>query len=238
MDDEQLLPRVRALRSQGLSTNAITRALGVQRSQVAPLVRAVAKEQTQAAAEAAVVGCWVSPGWSVGLTVGEGYDWPDREQRGAGPSGLAGVLVARERRRAHGEVSVCGYLVDAYCLGVKDALGPRSMSRGGLRRFVDRFFGGFDGEPIGAPIELARHLVWGAVEYARGLGFEPHRDFRPAAGHLGPLSCPSAIGFGCDGKPFYTQGPYDDVDRIMKTLEDNVGMDNVHFLVSAPMETV
>lgn len=30
---------------------------------------------------------------------------------------------------------------------------------------------------VEAPIELARHLVFGAADYARGLGFEPARDF-------------------------------------------------------------
>ena len=30
-------------------------------------------------------------------------------------------------------------------------------------------------------LELARHLVFGAVDYARGLGFEPHPDFARGA---------------------------------------------------------
>lgn len=239
MDDEQLQARVRDLRAQGLSTNAITRALDVKRSQVAPLVRALAKEQRQPAAEPPTVRCWVSPGWSAGLSVKAGRDWPDRDRLGVGPFGLSGVLVAHERRRAPGgEMSVCGYLVDAYCLGVKDALGPRSMSRTGLQRFTERFFDGFDEEPIEAPVELVRHLVWGAVAYARGLGFEPHRDFQAAAGHLEPLDGPSAIGFGRDGKPFYTQGPYDDADRIMRTLDAHVGLDHVGYTVRAPLQPV
>lgn len=75
----------------------------------------------------------------------------------------------------------------------------------------------------------------GAVAYARELGFEPHRDSRPAAGHLGELAGPSAIGFGRDGKPEYVQGPYDDADRILRTLEANVGRDNFHFTVQVPM---
>ena len=126
--------------------------------------------------------------------------WPDIEPE-AETSGLAGVLVARAHSRIGGDATVCGYLVDTYCLGVKDALGPRAMSRNGLHRFVDRFFDGFGRSPVEAPVDLAQHLVWGAVAYARGLGFDPHRDFRPAAGHLGTLAGPSAIGFGRDGKP-------------------------------------
>lgn len=238
MHDEQLRARVHDLYSQGLSTNAITRALGVPRAQVAPLVREFGKQRTGPAAEPAVVGCWVSAGWSLGLTIHEGYDWPDRPEHGNEGSGLVGVLVAREHPRLRGDVTVCGYLVDTYCLGVKDALGPRPTGRNGLDRFVDRFFAVFDGSPVAAPIELARHLVWGAVAYARGLGLEPHPDFRRAAGHLGPLEGTSSIEFGYEGQPYYIQGPYDDADRILRTLERNVGLDNVHFTVSAPLELV
>ena len=38
-------------------------------------------------------------------------------------SGLVTALVARAHR--HDSVSVCVYLVDVYCLGVKNATGPR-----------------------------------------------------------------------------------------------------------------
>lgn len=147
-------------------------------------------------------------------------------------SGLVGVLVAREHR--HGSrVSVCGYLVDVYCLGVKDALGPRVMDRVDLSRYVRRFFDTFDGSPLAAPIELAQELVLGAVDYARILGFEPHRDFHAAVGHLGAGALTGAIRFGHDGMPSYVQGPYDEAARIVRTLQASVGQDNFHFLVEA-----
>ena len=233
MDDEQLAARVRELHAEGMSTNQIARQLEVPRGRVAPLVRALVRSAKATTAEPAVAGCWVSAGWSVGLSVPEGHDWPDRRSRGPEPSGLVGVLVARETRRGGDEVSVAGYLVDTYCLGVKDALPPRRMSGRRLHRRVEDFFDGFEGPPVEVPIELARHLVWGAVDYARGLGFEPHPDLRLASGHLGPLDGPCAIGFGHEGKPYYIQGPYDDAGRILRTLERTVGRDNFHFLVGA-----
>lgn len=234
MGDDELLARVRQLHAQGLSTNAITRVLDTSRSRVAPLVRTVAREQRKSTSPPPVVGCWVSAGWSDGLAVPQDRAWPDVEPE-AEASGLVGVLVARSHPRVGGDATVCGYLVDTYCLGVKDALGPRAMSRSGLRRFVDRFFDGFGRPPVEASVDLAQHLVLGAVAYARGLGFEPPRDFRPAAGHLGELAGSSAIGFGRDGKPEYVQGPYDDADRILRTLEATVGRDNFRFAVQVPM---
>jgi hypothetical protein len=79
-------------------------------------------------------------------------------------------------------------------------------------------FAGYDELAVPAPLELAQHLVFGAVEFARKLGFEPHPDFATAADHLGtwPGHCP--IEFGYKGSPFYIQGPYDDVEAIANTL--------------------
>lgn len=147
---------------------------------------------------------------------------------------MAGVLVAREQRRGGDRVSVCGWLVDTYCLGVKDALGPRRLDHHELRGFVTRYFEAFDGEPVEASIDLARELVWGALEYARELGFEPARDFAPTASHLGPPSGLSGISFGHNGKPLYVQGPYDDADRIMRTLARSASKDDFHFVVEVP----
>ena len=144
-----------------------------------------------------------------------------------------GALVARRDRP--GRVSVCGYLVDTWCLGVKNALGPRLMNDRLLPEFRDNFFAAFDADPVQAPIELVRHLVWGAVEYAHGLGFEPHQDLRAAADHIEPLQGPSAIRFGKDGSPFYVEGPYDDAARNLRTLERSVGKDNFSFEMSVPL---
>ncbi|MGH8904967.1 MAG: helix-turn-helix domain-containing protein [Egibacteraceae bacterium] len=231
MPDDELIAQVRQLREAGRSPKQIARTLGVRFAAVAPLVRAIAQQAADTELEPAVVGCWVSPGWSRGLSVDGHEDWPDVGQTDAGASGLACVAIARRHRPQR--VSVCGYLADVYCLGVKDALGPRIMNERDVPVFLRRFFGAFEDEaPLAAPLELARHLVWGAVDYARGLGFEPHRDFQAAAGHLGPWREASAITFGSDGAPLYIQGPYDDPDSVFATLTRAVGGGNVHYLVS------
>ena len=168
--DDQQVARLRQLRAAGSSPKNIARTLGVRPAAVAPWIRVVAREDVAARSEPPVVGCWVNPGWSGHLTVHGHDDWPDSPSADVSTSGLVGVLVAR-RGRPH-RVSVCCYLVDVYCLGVKDVLGPRIMSEDDLPAFRRWFFGVFGcGEaPIEASLELARHLVWGAIDYARGLG--------------------------------------------------------------------
>jgi hypothetical protein len=102
-----------------------------------------------------------------------------------------------------------------------------------LRRFLRQYFSSFRGDPIEAPIELARELVFGSVQYARDLGFDPHPDFAAAAGHLGSWTCPGTITFGKDGKPLYIFGPYDDPRSVIRTLERTAGHGNFDVLAIA-----
>jgi hypothetical protein len=231
MTDEDLTSRVAALREQGRSPKQIAQALGVRPATVAALVRTIASDRPDAPRESAVAGCWVSPGWSRGLTYEGHPEWPDGTEA-AGPAGLASVLVAREHR--YDKVSVCGYLVDVYCLGVKDVLGPRAEARRELPAFLGRYFSGFTAPPLEAPIDLAQHLVWGAVAYARALGFEPAQGFDASADHLGELAEASAIRFGRDGKPLFVQGPNDDVGKVLATLTASVGEGGFDFVAGGP----
>jgi hypothetical protein len=238
MNDEELAGKVHALRQQGQSPKQIARTLGVRPATIAPLIRAIATQDQADAAEPGITGCWVSPGWSDGLTIEGHSEWPGAGVSASGTAGLVSVLVAREEtgRKVPGagsKVSVCAWMVDVYCLGVKNCLGPDLIPGSALPRYTSDFFSAYDGRPLAAPLELARQLVFGAVDFARGLGFEPPRDFGKTTGHLGPWGGPSVIGFGQEGKPLYIQGPYDNVSKIMKTLEHTAGRNNFHFLAQA-----
>jgi hypothetical protein len=234
MASDEVMERVRELRREGCSPKQIARALGMPPSAVAPLVRAVA-----AAASAdtpgpapALAGCWVSPGWASGLTVDGHPGWPGLPPPAhAGPAGLVTVVAARERGGS--KVSACSYLVDVYCLGVKNAIGPHVIDRRKLPEFRFQMFRSYPGPPLEANLELAQNLVFGAVEYARGLGFEPHPDFAACAGHLGEWQGPAVIGFGYQGKPLFIQGPQDDAAYIMKRLRRKAGRDGFHSIAPA-----
>ena len=124
--------------------------------------------------ERALVGCWVSPGWSRGLAFPgrpewAAYDTDETEYQG----GLAQVVVARAAPR--GRVSICSFLVDVFCLGVKSVIPPRTIGPGDVTRHLHVSFAAFDAPGLEVPLELAQHLVFGAVDYARQLGFEPGR---------------------------------------------------------------
>lgn len=214
------------MRAAGASPKEIARALGVRPAVVAPLVRRVAAEApASSVAEAELAGCWVSPGWSVELLVERRDDWDDVDLGPGGPAGIALVLVARTGR--HDRVSVCGYLVDTFCLGVKNVIGPKEMRRRDLTGFARTYFMAFPAPALRAPLELAQHLVLGSVAFADGLGFSPHPDFDAAREHLGEMDGTCAITFGHEGSPMYVGGPHDDPIAITETLRAAGGGDVV-----------
>ncbi|MGP4099257.1 helix-turn-helix domain-containing protein [Nonomuraea sp. KM90] len=221
----ELMDQVRELRRQGKSPKEIARALKVSPSVVAPLVRAVAAETT-GAEEAEVAGCWINVGWSEGLGVDPARGWVDQAPA-SGVGGMVSVLVAR--RHTWDRLSVCGYLADVYCLGVKNAIGPDVLDDRDLARFREYFFGEYAGWQE-APIELARHLLFGSIDYARTFGFEPHDDFGPGADLLGKWEGGSAITFGRDGRPFYVEGPGDDPAKVLRTLRRTLSDDEFDYV--------
>ncbi|MEO3892685.1 helix-turn-helix domain-containing protein [Nonomuraea sp. B5E05] len=223
-----LKDRVRELRLQGRSPKEIARALKVAPSVVAPLVRAIAAE-TAPTGDPEVVGCWINTGWSDGLDVDPARGWVD-EAPDSGADGMVCVLVAR--RHTWDRMTVCGYLADVYCLGVKNAIGPDVLDDLELRRFREYFFGEYAGWQE-APIELARHLVLGSIDYARTLGFEPDEEFEPVAGALGAWDEKSAITFGRDGRPFYVEGPHDDAAKVLRILRRTLSDDDFDYVTVA-----
>ncbi len=231
--EDELLARVRTLRAAGCTAKQIARTLGVPAARVTAIVRVIAAEQAAHVLDGPrrLVGCWVSPEWSGGLAVVGKPEWPDVDfDRSQLNGGLASVLVAREDRRRH-RVEVCGYLVDTHCLGLKNTFGPRTMPAGALDAFVADYFDAHSGRPLPVGLDLAQHLVFGAIEYARGLGFEPHPDFGLVVDHLGDWTPPSAITFGRDGQPLYCQGPRDNATAILATLNRTVGQGKYHFVL-------
>ena len=226
MPDDELLERVRELRARGRSPKEIARALKVRPATVTPLIRRLAAAEPREK-EAPLVGCWVNQGWSSSVRFTGHPEWPDTGPGETGASGLVIVVVARERGSS---VRVCEFLVDTWCLGVKNALGPKPVERRKLPSFCADALRSYPGAPVEVPLVLAQRIVFGAVGYARGLGFEPHADFAKAAGHLGEWDGVCDLEFGRDGMPMYIEGPHDDTWRIMHTLRQNVGDGNFHYL--------
>jgi len=143
--------------------------------------------------------------------------------------GLTAVLL--RRKSAHGYGIATAFLVDVWCLGVKNVLCPSEVSRAQFERLLENFF--LDKSlAIQVSIPFAREIVFGAIAYARRLGFEPHPDFSVAVPQLGEHAGPISLEFGHKGKPSFIAGPDDNADVIASKLRKAVGAGNFESFVA------
>ncbi len=149
--------------------------------------------------------------------------------------GIGHVLLSREGK--NGNVAFVDFLVDRYCLGVKNlimAVAPRADYREKLYDPIverDRL--------IRMKPECVRKFVEGAVEYAEDLGIAPYSDYRVARAIFGDIpaeACTEEFEFGKDGMPLFIAGPFDTPARcndIVHTLTASCGPDGFHYVMPA-----
>jgi hypothetical protein len=147
--------------------------------------------------------------------------------------GIGQVLVSRELDS--GMVAFSVFLIDRYCLGVKNVY-CGFMARG---EYFERLY-----EQIAASDDLvrlmpaaARKLVEEAAAYAAGLGLSAHGDYARARhifGAADPAASDRDFEFGKDGKPLFISGPHDSPGRcqsIIGILSERVGLGNFDYVV-------
>ena len=148
--------------------------------------------------------------------------------------GLGTIVITRKTEQR--QILIANFLVDVFCLGVKDAF-IRLVREPEYRDFLQQLRMRESLKPISP--ERARKLVEEAEGYALDLGFKAHRDYQKAKkifGDINPDDCPDEFAFGQNGLPLYIAGPFDNPrtqERIIKTLTDTRGPDGFHF-VAAP----
>jgi len=82
-------------------------------------------------------------------------------------------------------------------------------------------------------VSLAHQIIYGAIDYAGQLRFEPQKDFKLSQYVLEErdhFDYVDRVEFGKDGKPLFISGPDDNSDRIMRQLETRVGQDNFDYI--------
>jgi len=158
-------------------------------------------------------------------------DWPVIDSlvgQGIFDSGLGTALVSR--RMPDGGVAVASFVVDVYCLGIKNCFW-KAFSTFEYSEFLAKFEKGAAAMQV-AP-EYVVKLVTEAAAYARALGFPPHADYRRTqmvlAG-IDPAKCTETFEFGKDGKPFYIQGPHE-TPLMVKSIVKRVAEHGGHYLV-------
>lgn len=152
--------------------------------------------------------------------------------KGIFQAGIGNVMISRKLES--GRLAIGVFLVDTFCLGVKDAF-LRIITPFEYDQFVD----GMRQHETPQRVEpaYARKLIEDSVAYAQSVGLAPHPDYAGAKlifGDIDSAECTEQFVFGQDGKPLYVNGPNDTPARqkqIIQTLTQHCGPDGFHYLM-------
>ncbi len=146
-------------------------------------------------------------------------DWED--------TGISPVYVSRKLTNT--SYVFISYLVDFWCLGVKDTMLKFGISQTDLKYIYSK---GDDLETIS--YQDARSLILGAIDFAKAINIAPEASWHglPSSFIEAHLTYEKKFSFGQEGKPFYVSGPYDyeryDVEEIISKVSKAKGHFTVH----------
>jgi len=143
------------------------------------------------------------------------------------------VLVARNH--TNGNITVCSYLVDLFCLGVKDSMYLFNVPVQQYQEFKEKVNG--EMEMTEVDYTLAHNIVYAGIEFAEEFGFKPHKDYESVTKYMLEEDTEDIelieIECGNDGRPYYIRGPFEDdakARKIIAQLEKNAGPGNYDFV--------
>jgi hypothetical protein len=146
-------------------------------------------------------------------------------------SGMGHLMISRDLKS--GEIAVVVFLLDVYCLGVKDCFSTIQWPQG-YQEFIDKLNYNEDGFHD-VELAYAKSLLNSVIEYARQFKLEPHKDVYKLLPFLGNIETGNyEFEFGQEGKPLYIPGPNEtqgDIRNIMKKLEKYAGQGNYNYIM-------
>lgn len=146
---------------------------------------------------------------------------------------IANIIIAR--RHVNGNITICTYLVDLLCLGVKDTSYIFNKSESEYCKFISDMIEQSDATPVN--YTLAHNIIFAGIEFADEFGIAPHKDFSSVTKFMLEEDTDDIelieIECGNDGKPLYMPGPYESEAtklRILDKLERNAGHGNYDYI--------
>ncbi len=88
-------------------------------------------------------------------------------------AGMANVVVTRQR--PNGEFIFASFLVDTFCLGVKDVYYSMTYTADDIKNVLDRYGDTCEIDEIS--YDEAHNIIWGAVSFAEEAGIKPAKTF-------------------------------------------------------------
>lgn len=154
------------------------------------------------------------------LPIGKCYIAPPDWQE----SGMAHVIVSR--LRPSGNLVMAAFLVDTFCLGVKDAGYHENITSSDFEEYLNNYRKGMGLEEIS--YNEAHNIIYGAMAFAEEGGIKPAKEFDPAGYILEedtediPLI---EYDFGKNGKHFLVVNPDRKEMPYYHILKKNLGDD-------------
>jgi hypothetical protein len=146
--------------------------------------------------------------------------------------GMATVVLSK--KMPSGKLIIGLYLIDTYCLGLKDTTYKFAFDDIDYIGFLNKL--NESQTMVKCEPNFAHNLIYGAIDYADESGFTPNKDFRVTKHLLDTALIDEGVDeieFGKDGKPLFVAGPHDDINRIIGILERNVGTGNYDYILPA-----
>lgn len=145
--------------------------------------------------------------------------------------GIAQIVVSRQQ--PDGTILFGAFLVDTYCLGVKNSFCNADLTIGVYEeKFKSKIAEDMQMEKCSP--ELAHQVIYGAIDFAAKYGFHPDKDFQLAKNVLEPREAfgpAKNLEFGQEGKPLFVAGPRDNAAKIMAQLKEKAGEGNYNYIV-------
>lgn len=159
------------------------------------------------------------------LPLGKCYVYPSNWQ----DCGAANIFVTRVR--PNGNLVMSSFMVDTFCLGVKNAFYYENLEPELFEDNLRRINEGMGVEEIS--YDEAHNIIYGAIEFAEEAGIPPAKTFNPAGGILEEDTDDVPLieyDFGKNGKHCLIVGPDRKEVPYIRILQKNLG-DNFDFVM-------
>lgn len=158
-----------------------------------------------------IAECWIST------------DWQDH--------GMCTITVARQH--TNGNMTFGVYLLDTYCLGLKNTNAIFSKPAYEYKDIIETMFSQHP-DKMQIDYVLAHNIIYGAIAYAEDLGFKPEKDWALSQFILEEDTEDIElieVEFGKNGKPCFINGPFDNINSVLAKLNKSVGEGNYEFVM-------
>ena len=148
--------------------------------------------------------------------------------------GMGTLVLARGATHHH--LAVSSFLIDVFCLGIKDVM-FESLESEVFAMYMDSTDAG--SPMVSVDPSYARKLLRDLAAWSQSIGFAPHRDFAAVERMFGDVSADASdaiFRFGRDGKPVYIPGPSETAPLIRRRigqLQKYLGDDGFGFETAA-----